>query len=176
MGSSAAVVRLVLVAGASFLASCGGGDICLNCSSGGTTPGTTVTDTGNILRSFPVVRPDLMTVSICIDEPAGVSLVDCQPDSFAAFPDSDGSFTASTLPTGGQQIFFWVDENGDGVFADPDPIARLDDPDRELDDLRGGQAVTLANVDITFDTKTAAAEISVTSATPSPAPSATPTP
>ena len=183
MTRSAVAEWIVFIAFGAFLASCGGNDICLNCTGGptGTTPQNSVTDEGTILRSFPVVRPELMKlmiVSICIDQPADVSLETCQgtSDHFVAFPDSEGEFTASSLTPGGQQIFFWVDEDEDGRYAPPEPLARMDDPDDQLDDLRAGQLVTMSDIDINFDTATATAAISVSTSTPTPTPSATPTP
>lgn len=160
------------------LSGCGGDDICLGCPDGTPTPGPSgVTVTGTIVSTSPLTSPSSINVLICVGLPAGGSPEDCDL-SFLTTPSVEGTFTRNNVEEGSETIFFWVDENQNGTIEPDDPIAKLDDVEGQLENVRSGQTVTLSNVRILFLEGTASATITVsTTPTPTPtAPQATPTP
>jgi len=163
-------VRLVtLFAGA--LVACGGDDICLNCPSGTPTPGSSgVTVTGNIASSSPFTSPSSINVVICLGLDPTQGVQNC-PDTFLTVPNVEGSFTRSNVDSGALSVFFWVDEDDNGMIDPDDPLAQLSDPEGQLDDVAAGQTATLGNVRIQFLDGTASATITV-GQTPTPTPSA----
>src|SRR5262249_5299433 len=136
-------MRLGLAAAlAVLLASCGGGDICLNCTPGGPTPSTLVSITGNISQLSILVPFDQVSVIICLDLPPDKGASDCT-HFFLAPVSETGAFARSSIQPGSETIFFWIDQNGNGMVNPGDPIARLQDPDGELVDVSTGQTVNV---------------------------------
>ena len=174
-------VRAGILLAATLMASCGGGDICLQCPSGTPTPGPAAAIvTGTITSINPAQTPANVTVVICVDLPAGGTANDCT-QSFFTDVTTQGDFVRNNVKAGSETIFFWVDANNDGTIDPGDPLAVLTDSQGKLDLVQAGQTVTLANVSITFPADsvgTATADITVAN-TPTPTPTAfspTPTP
>jgi len=161
---------------AGLLASCGGGDICLNCTPGTPTPTILVSLTGNISRLSILVPFDEVNVIVCLDLGPDQPASDCNR-FFLAPVNSNGSFSRSSIEPGGETIFFWIDQNGDGMIDPGDQIARLLDPDGELADVTNGETVNVVNSIVDFTAQTATAQIFITTTpTPTPTPVTTPTP
>jgi len=168
-------VGLVVLLTAGLLA-CGGDDICLNCPNGTPSPGTqSVTVSGNIASSNPFTSPPAINVVICL----GLNeegLEGC-PTTFFTVPNNDGTFSRSNVEAGALSIFFWVDQNQNGMIEPDDLIAQLSDPEGLLDDVGAGRTVNVGNARILFLEGTATASITVTTTpTPTPSPGASPTP
>lgn len=181
MGAASFSRGALATAIAFLLGSCGGGPICLNCTPGTPTPVASVTVTGNVLRFAPFVNPSVTTVTVivCVNLGAGQDVSQC-PEIFLA--DVDGTsltFTRPGVAGGPETIFFWIDQNNDGMVNPTDPISQLQDPNNLLADVQVGMTVTVGNAVVDFTTKMSTATISVTTtptATPTPSGSPTPTP
>jgi hypothetical protein len=159
-----------------LLASCGGGDICLNCTAGTPTPVVSVSLTGSISRLSLFIPFDAVTVIVCLDLGPEQPATACN-HFFLAPVDANGDFSRSRIDPGSEAIFFWVDQNEDGMIDPTDPIARLLDPEGELVDVSSGETVNVVNAAVDFTAQTATAEISITTTpTPTPTPIGTPTP
>src|SRR5258706_13390163 len=101
-------VRAGLLLAATLMASCGGGDICLQCPSGTPTPGASgAIVTGTITGTSPFQNPSTINVVICVDLPAGGTVDNCQ--SFLTQANIQGQFTRNNVAAGSETIFFWVD-------------------------------------------------------------------
>lgn len=167
-------MRLVTLLTAGMLA-CGGEDICLQCPMGTPTPGQSgVTVTGQIANINPFTSPANVNVVICVGLEENQSIDDC-PNQFLTSASITGEFTRNNVQAGAETIFFWVDEDGNGMIDPDDPLAQLADPESQLSNVQNGQTVTLASVRIQFLENTATANITV-GLTPTPTPSATTTP
>mgnify|MGYP001307657977 CR=1 FL=1 len=96
------------------------------------------------------------------------------PETYSDFDDGEAAaveagsslFSVSAVASGDLTVIFLLDEaEPDGQINVGDPVAILSDPDETLVEVRGGQSVTIENVDIDFNAATAFAEdISVSSA------------
>ena len=146
---------------AASISACGGKDICLGCDPNAQPtagPDNTVQVDGNIFQLSTPDPRDTITVIICVDLPADTRLEDC-PDIFTTESDSQGSFSRTRISTGDLTLGFWVDRNEDGLIADPDVFARLDDPGADLAELDGGDEATITDIDIDFAAGTASAAL-----------------
>jgi hypothetical protein len=159
---------------AALLASCGGADICLGCD-GNTpvNPENQVTAQGNVFQiqnSAALVEDVRVVFCVNSDDPDFDQCV----DTYATRVGADGNFSRSGINSGSLRVAFRLDPNDNGSFEPDEPFAELQDPNGFLGNVGPRQSVTLADVIIDFNSRTATADISKGSATsPTPRPTAT---
>lgn len=142
---------------ACFVAACGSGTVTIG---GGGNDGKKVTVAGNLRDVSPVTSRDIVVFVYRIDDDDPSDRCPCPPDPSSSsvgkaqlLESGTTEFSLSGLDSGSFGVVFLLDNAGnsaDGTIDPGDPIAILDDPDCDLEDVRGDITITLEDVDVAF--------------------------
>ncbi len=144
--------NLLTLLSASLLVTAGCGDRTLEYGGNRDNTKTVVTVRGNIDDVVPVTTRDIVVfVFTNLRDPG--TFQDFDDGEIAVIESGSSEFTVTDVDRGHITVVFLLDEagnNADGEINADDPIATLDDPDNELDDVRAGLTVEARDIDINF--------------------------
>ncbi|MFT4569242.1 MAG: hypothetical protein ACI8TX_002288 [Hyphomicrobiaceae bacterium] len=113
---------------------------------------TIVTVRGNVDDIIPVTTRDIVVfVFTNLRDPG--TFRDFDDGEIVVLATGSSEFTVPDVDRGDITVIFLLDEagnNADGQIDEGDPIATLDDPDNELDDVRSGLTIEARDIDINF--------------------------